>query len=126
MGSTEARAQYPATSDEITAALNAALAAGDQDLIMGTMGEMTRAHRMRRVTQETGMGWGSLYKCMRAGASPEFDTMLRVRIASTRCYRQIGRRSPRGKNKQNGEKGVAGNNAGPLPSVFQRGQEPYP
>ena len=78
MGSTEAQAAYPATSDEMMAALNQALEAGDLDRIMGIMGEMTRAHRMRRVARETGLGEKSLYKSMRAGASPEFNTVLRV------------------------------------------------
>ena len=78
MGSTEAPAEYPATAEDLTAALNAALEAGDLDGIMGTLAEMTRAHRMRRVAQETGLGRESLYKSMRAGASPEFNTVLRV------------------------------------------------
>ena len=78
MGSKESRAEYPATSDEMTAALNAALEAGDLERIMGIMGEMARAHRMRRVARETGLGEKSLYKSMRAGASPEFNTVLRV------------------------------------------------
>ena len=78
MGNTEARASHPATSEEMTAALNAALEAGDLHRIMGIMGEMARAHRMRRVAQETGLGEKSLYKSMRAGASPEFNTVLRV------------------------------------------------
>ena len=78
MGSSEAQAEYPATGERLTAALNAALEAGDLDRIMGTLGEMTRAHRMKRVAQETGLGRESLYKSMRAGASPEFNTMLRV------------------------------------------------
>ena len=78
MGSTEARAEYPAASDEMTVALNAALEGGDLHRIMGIMGEMARAHRMRRVARETGLGEKSLYKSMRAGASPEFNTVLRV------------------------------------------------
>ena len=78
MGSTETPAEYPASSSEMTAALNAALEAGDLYLIMGVMGEMARAHRMRRVARETGLGEKSLYKSMRAGASPEFNTVLRV------------------------------------------------
>ena len=45
---------------------------------MGIMGEMTHAHRMRRAVQETGLGRESLYKSMRAGANPEFNTVLRV------------------------------------------------
>lgn len=78
MGCTETPADHPAKSDEMTAALNAALAAGDLDSIMGTMGQMARAHRMRRVARETGLGEKSLYKSMRAGANPEFNTVLRV------------------------------------------------
>ena len=78
MGSIEKRAEYPATSDEMTAALNASLAAGDLNSVMGIMGQMARAHRMRRVAQETGLGEKSLYKSMRAGANPEFNTVLRV------------------------------------------------
>ena len=73
MGETRNRA-----SDEMAAVLNAALEAGDLERIMGIMGEMTRAHRMRRVAQETGLGRESLYKSMRAGASPEFATVLKV------------------------------------------------
>ena len=78
MGSTGTQAQHPATSDEMTAALNAALEAGDLETIMGIMGEMACAHRMRRVARETGLCWKSLHKSMRAGASPEFNTVLRV------------------------------------------------
>ena len=78
MDSTVFRAEHPATSDEMTAALNAALEAGDLELVMGIMGQMARAHRMRRVARETGLGEKSLYKSMRAGANPEFNTVLRV------------------------------------------------
>ena len=78
MGSKPGQPEYPATSGEMTAALNAALAAGDLHSIMGVMGEMARAHRMRRVARETGLGEKSLYKSMRAGASPEFNTVLKV------------------------------------------------
>ena len=65
-------------NDETAAALNDALAAGDLDRIMGTLGRMARTHRMKRVAQETGLGEKSLYKSMRAGASPEFNTVLKV------------------------------------------------
>ena len=78
MGSLEATPEYPATSDEMVAALNVALESGDLHLIMGIMGQMTRAHRMKCVARETGLGEKSLYKSMRAGANPEFNTVLRV------------------------------------------------
>ena len=78
MHGSETTTKYPATEEHMTAALNAALATGDLNRIMGVLGEMTRAHRMRRVAQETGLGRESLYKSMRAGASPEFATVLKV------------------------------------------------
>ncbi len=78
MQGTKKDAAYPATSEEMTAALNTALEAGDLNGIMGIIGQMARAHRMRRVARETGLGEKSLYKSMRAGASPEFNTVLRV------------------------------------------------
>ena len=62
----------------MTTALNAALEEGNLDRIMGVMGEVTRAHRMRRVAQGTGLGWESPYKSMWAGVSPEFNTVIKV------------------------------------------------
>ena len=58
--------------------LNNALAVGDLDRIMSVLGEMARAYRINRIAYETGLGRESLYKSMRAGASPEFDTVLKV------------------------------------------------
>ena len=78
MGSTEPQANYPATDEDLTAALNAALAAGDPEGTMGTLGRLARSHRMKRLARETGLGEKSLYKSMRAGASPEFNTVLKV------------------------------------------------
>lgn len=68
----------PATGTNEASALNAALGMGDFKLFMETLGAMTRAHRMVRVAHETGLGRESLYKSMRAGASPEFATVLKV------------------------------------------------
>lgn len=78
MGITEAQSTYPATSVEMTTAINSALEVGDLNAIMALMGQMARSHRIKRVAQETGLGEKSLYKSMRAGASPEFNTVLKV------------------------------------------------
>ena len=65
-------------SDDLSPDLNAALESGDLERITGTLGQMARAHRMTKVAQETGLGRESLYKSMRAGASPEFATVVKV------------------------------------------------
>ncbi len=97
MGNTETTpadlAAYPVTEEDMTAALNAALAAGDLARIMGTLGEMTRAHRMRRVAQETGLGRESLYKSMRAGARP-------IQPRSTAAHPKTSRRKEDSMRKQ--------------------------
>ena len=81
LDSAEPQANHPATDEDPTTALNAALTAGDLEAITGTLGRMARVHRMRRVARETGLWEKGLYKSMRAGASPEFVTVLRVTCA---------------------------------------------
>ena len=70
-------AQHP-NKDAMAVALNRALAEGDIYELMDTLGRMARAHRIRRVARETGLGEKSLYKSMRAGARPEVGTVIRV------------------------------------------------
>ena len=73
--------------EETTASLNAALAAVEPasreslDELTGLLERMTRAYGMRRVAQQTGLGRESLYKSMKAGATPEIGTVLRVLLA---------------------------------------------
>lgn len=66
------------SKDEMAVALNRALAEGDTYELMDTLGRMARAHRMRRIAEQTGLGEKSLYKSMRAGARPEVGTVIRV------------------------------------------------
>ena len=73
--------------EETTASLNAALAVIDPasrtslDQLTGLLERMTRAHGMRRVAEQTGLGRESLYKSMKVGATPEIGTVLRVLLA---------------------------------------------
>ena len=69
---------YTGDRENMTGSLNAALAASDLERVMGVLGEMARAYRINRIAYETGLGRESLYKSMRAGASPEFATVLKV------------------------------------------------
>ena len=56
-----------ATSDEMTAALNSALEAGD---LNSTMGRMDRAHRMKWLARETGLGEKSFEDPCGPGLAP--------------------------------------------------------
>ena len=53
MGSRQAPEEYPAASDEMTAALNAALDEGDLHRITGTLREIALAH-LRRQAEGSG------------------------------------------------------------------------
>ena len=70
-------AQHPG-KDEMDLALDQVLADGDACQLMDTLGQIARAHRIRRIAQQTGLGEKSLYRSMRAGARPQAGTALRV------------------------------------------------
>ena len=62
----------------MAADLNVALEEGDVNLIMATLGDITRARRMAMVSKETGLGRESLYKSLSSDGNPEFATVLKV------------------------------------------------
>ena len=47
-------------------------------------------------------------------------------LPQIKCYPKSGRRSRGRRHQQDGKTGIAGNNTGPLPELFQEGQEPDP
>jgi probable addiction module antidote protein len=69
------------SEDEMTAAMNAALAAGDPASVVNTLGSIARARGMTEVAKETGLARESLYRSLAAGGNPEFATVLKVMAA---------------------------------------------
>ncbi|MFC3652225.1 addiction module antidote protein [Dyella humi] len=66
-------------SDEAIAAyLTQVLADGDTDEVLRAIGHVAKARGMAHIADETGLGRESLYKALRPGANPRFDTILRV------------------------------------------------
>lgn len=68
LDSPEARVEY----------LRAALETEDPAFILDAIGVVARAEGMTQVAEKAGVGRASLYKTLRAGSNPEFDTVLRV------------------------------------------------
>ncbi len=64
-------AEHLETGADMAAYLNVALEEGDLSIIMATLGDITRAHRMAVVAQKTGLGRESLYKSLSANENPE-------------------------------------------------------
>ncbi|MGY5944137.1 addiction module antidote protein [Stenotrophomonas maltophilia] len=62
----------------IASYLSEALAAGDPDHFQEALGTVARARGMSGVAEVSGLGRESLYKALRPGAHPRFDTVQRV------------------------------------------------
>lgn len=50
----------------------------DASLLMAALGDIARARGMTQVAKEAGMNRESLYKALRVGSHPQFDTVKRV------------------------------------------------
>lgn len=82
------------SDDELAAALDAALAAGDPASVVDALGGIARARGMSQVAKDTGLARESLYRSLTAGGNPEFATVLKV-MASVGLRLRVGRESRR-------------------------------
>ena len=58
--------------------LTCVLEDGDPDLLVAALGDVARARGMTEIARESGLAREALYRALRAGASPRFDTVMRV------------------------------------------------
>lgn len=66
-------------SDEVIAEfLNLALASGETDLLLSAIGDVAKAKGMAQIDRGAGLKRKSLYRALRAGSKPRFDTVLNV------------------------------------------------
>lgn len=71
-------ADYFDSQEAITAYLNAILEENDDALLASALGDIAKARGMTQIAKDAGIGRESLYKALRNGASPRFDTINRV------------------------------------------------
>ncbi len=71
-------ADYLDSEESITAYLNAILEENDDALLASALGDIAKARGMTQIAKDAGIGRESLYKALRGGASPRFDTINRV------------------------------------------------
>lgn len=69
--------QPTAEAEEMTAAMNAALASGDASRFIDALGTVARTQGMSHIAKETGLARESLYRSLGAGGNPEFATVLK-------------------------------------------------
>jgi len=69
---------YLATEADRAAYLNAIIAENDPSLLQAALGDVARSIGMTTVANQAGLGRESLYKALRAEASPSFATVMKV------------------------------------------------
>lgn len=63
---------------DIAAYLSMVLEEGDAEELIAAIGHIAKARGMTQIAKESGLGRESLYKALRSGSRPQFDTILKV------------------------------------------------
>ena len=66
------------TDEDIAGYLSMALEDGDTDELIHALGYIAKARGMTQIAKDSGLGRESLYKALRSGSRPQFDTILKV------------------------------------------------
>jgi len=71
-------AEHLRDDEDIAAYLSVVIEENDPSALADALGTIARARGMREIAKAAGIGRESLYKALRPGASPRFDTISRV------------------------------------------------
>lgn len=72
---------YLDSEEAIAAYLSAVLGQNDPDLLIAALGDIARARGITKLAEDSGLNRESLYKALRPGAKPRFDTVFRIMTA---------------------------------------------
>lgn len=71
-------AEYLSSEDDVAAYLTIILQENDAALLAATLGDIARSRGMTQVAKDSGITREALYKALRPGSEPRFDTVSRV------------------------------------------------
>ena len=71
-------AQYLDSEEQLPAYLTGILEASDTGLLVAALGEIARARGMSEIAKSAGIAREALYKALRPGSTPRFDTISRI------------------------------------------------
>jgi len=71
-------AEFLETSEDIAEYLSVIIEDNDPELLAAALGDIARSKGMTMVAQKAGITREALYKALRAGSSPRFETISRV------------------------------------------------
>ncbi len=69
---------YLDSEEAIAAYLSSVIEENDPDLLVAALGDIARARGMAKLAEDAGLNRESLYKALRPGAKPRFDTVFRI------------------------------------------------
>lgn len=69
---------YLNTADDVKQYLQAALVENDPEFFIDALGVVSRSKGMKEISEQTGLGYQSLYKSFGAGKHPRFETVYKV------------------------------------------------
>lgn len=71
-------AEYLTNDEDVAAYLTTILEENDAALLAAALGDIARARGMTQVAKDSGITREALYKALRPGSEPRFDTVSRV------------------------------------------------
>jgi probable addiction module antidote protein len=71
-------AEYLNTEEDIAAYLTTVIEENDPGLLAAALGDIARARGMTQVAKDAGIAREALYKALRPGSEPRFETISRV------------------------------------------------
>ena len=71
-------AEYLTNDEDVAAYLTTILEENDAALLAAALGDIARARGMTQVAKDSGITREALYKALRPGSEPRFDTISRV------------------------------------------------
>ena len=70
--------EYLEDDQAIAEYLTCVLEENDPDLLVTALGDIARARGMTEIARKSGLAREALYRALRGGAAPRFDTVMRV------------------------------------------------
>ncbi|MDE1179464.1 addiction module antidote protein [Paraburkholderia sp.] len=70
--------EYLDDEETIASYISAAMEADDQDVLLLALADVAKARGMAKVAADAGLGRESLYKTLKPGASPKFETINKL------------------------------------------------
>ena len=71
-------AEYLSCEEDVAAYLTTVLEENDSALLAAALGDIARSRGMTQVAKDSGITREALYKALRPGSDPRFDTISRV------------------------------------------------